>query len=296
MSNYLLGLNSEVLDLQKDKEIFEMFNGVGMIRGENLCVSKMQYFTIPSFQHYVTEYLKDIAEKFKDKPVWYRTADLVPHQINLLEGADHILPDNNALLGLRGVRRDLEFINTYKFQLKAFCEAAKQHGNLGILLPFVSNINEVKTIQELLYKEFDYSGKLGVMLENPAICKQIKELHAMGIENFTIGMNDFTCFSLAAARGIPQYSMQDQGVKRLVQETIQTVHNEGLPVSMAGYLNKDVVDFYTHDGELQPDSFIIHYDAIPDVFDNLPEDKDYKKHYQAIKDNYNSIKEKSKEL
>lgn len=50
MSKFMLGLNSEELDMRVDKEIFEMFEGVGMIRGENLCVNKMQYFTIPSFQ------------------------------------------------------------------------------------------------------------------------------------------------------------------------------------------------------------------------------------------------------
>lgn len=55
MSQFLLGLNSEILDVDKDYEVFEMFEGVGMIRGENLCINKMQYFPIPSFQKYVTE-------------------------------------------------------------------------------------------------------------------------------------------------------------------------------------------------------------------------------------------------
>ena len=80
---YMLGLNAEELD---DNDIvFSMFDGVGMIRGENLCIEKLKYFPIREFREFVTNYLEKVSNQFKGKPVWYRTADLVPHQINLLD-------------------------------------------------------------------------------------------------------------------------------------------------------------------------------------------------------------------
>jgi len=51
---YYLGLNSEE---NFNFDLFSTFSGVGMIRGENLCISKMQYFTVKEFCNYVTYYL-----------------------------------------------------------------------------------------------------------------------------------------------------------------------------------------------------------------------------------------------
>ena len=52
---YMLGLNSEE---RLNKDIVEFFTGVGMIRGENLCINKMQYFTVDEFRKYVENYFK----------------------------------------------------------------------------------------------------------------------------------------------------------------------------------------------------------------------------------------------
>lgn len=61
---YMLGLNSEELD---DNDIvFSMFDGVGMIRGENLCINKLQYFPVKEFREFVTGYLKKYQNNSKE--------------------------------------------------------------------------------------------------------------------------------------------------------------------------------------------------------------------------------------
>ena len=151
---YMLGLNSET-ELKED--IVNNFDGVGMIRGENLCVNKMQYFTNLEFKKYLEEYLIYISSIFKDKKVWYRTADLVPHQINLLDGCDEVLDSQQYLIGLRGIRRNLKYLDTYKQELDAFVNAYNQNNNLGLLMPFVSSPEEVATVIKIL-KEGFYNG------------------------------------------------------------------------------------------------------------------------------------------
>ena len=148
---YHLGLNSET---NFNFKLFSEFSGVGMIRGENLCIAKMQYFLNPEFCNYVTEYLQYVSKVFENKNVWYRTADLVPHQINVLDGCDMYIEESQYLIGNRGIRRNLQFYNTYLLELKAFLNAYKEHNNLGILIPFISNINEV-SIGDIIQLSFD---------------------------------------------------------------------------------------------------------------------------------------------
>ena len=284
---YYLGLNSEE---NLNLNMLNNFSGVGMIRGENLCINKLQYFTIPEFCDYVTGYLDYIAKTFKDKPVWYRTADLVPHQINLLNGCDVYLKDDQYLIGNRGIRRNLTTINTYLKELNAFLKAYQQNNNLGLLIPFVSNLDEIKEVKRIL-ETLGYDGKIGIMIEIPSIMLMLDEINELGIDYYTIGMNDLTSMILGSHRDIYTYSMLDESVKKAVKYIVSKVHYFDKKITLAGYLKPEVLNFAQ---DIGVDRINIHYNEIPLFFD-IDNPNLYTYHYEQIKETYKQRKkERSK--
>lgn len=278
---YYLGLNSEE---NFDFDIFSNFTGVGMIRGENLCINKMQYFTKENFCNYVSNYLIYVANKFNGE-VWYRTADLVPHQINLLDGCDKTFDEAHYLIGTRGIRRNLKFLDTYFKELSAFIKAYNVCPNLGLLIPYVSSIEEVKKVYEIL-NSLNYKGPLGVMIEIPSMIFMLDELNELGINNFTIGINDLTTNILGANRDNEAYRNNDIAILKAIDYITKKVHSFGKEVTVAGYLNAELLENVK---KINVDIINIHYNEIPLFF----KDQDsafFTSHYKNIKDNYKSIK------
>lgn len=275
----MLGLNSET---QLKEDVVNNFDGVGMIRGENLCVNKMQYFTNLEFKKYLEEYLIYISSIFKDKKVWYRTADLVPHQINLLDGCDEVLDSQQYLIGLRGIRRNLKYLDTYKQELDAFVNAYNQNNNLGLLMPFVSSPEEVATVIKILKEEFNYNGEYGIMIEIPSVLLRLDEFEELGVSNYTFGVNDMTSMILGADRKIDNYSKNDIAVLKTIKKTLEKVHSYGKELTVAGYIDKE---FFNNLKSLDVDIVNIHYNEIPDLF-NVESPEDFSSHYKLIKKNY----------
>ncbi len=286
---YMLGLNAEELD---DNDIvFSMFDGVGMIRGENLCIEKLQYFPIQEFREFVTNYLEKVSNQFKGKPVWYRTADLVPHQINVLDGADEKFEEKQFLIGTRGIRRNLRGKEAFLEELSCFVNASKDNPNLGIIIPFVSKVEEMEIVVNLLRNKFGYKGKIGMMLETPASIIRLDEFEKLGLDNYTVGLNDLTTLILGADREKKEfYSMKDKAVKDMVKYATDKVHSFGKEITVAGYLDQDVVDYCE---QLGVDNCNIHYDLIPEVFKNIPNPEKFPIQYRTMKDRYNRKKKES---
>ena len=279
---YYLGLNSEE---NFDHPIFNNFDGVGMIRGENLCINKLQYFTVPEFCDYVTNYLIYIANVFDNKPVWYRTADLVQHQIDKLEGCDGKVSDDHYLIGERGIRRNLLFRDTYEKELDSYLKAYQQKDNLGLLIPFISNINEIKEVKKILERK-NYQGKLGIMVEIPSTLLMLDEINELGIDYYTIGINDMTTMILGANRDISAYQKNSPALLKAIYYAVNKIHSFGKEVTIAGYLSKEVMDYIK---ELGSDAISIHYNEIPLLFDNLDSDF-FTHHYDNMKAQYKKVK------
>lgn len=279
---YMLGLNSE--EINEQDKLLEIFDGVGMIRGENLCVNKLKYFTIEEFRKYVVNYLDKIAKQFNNKPVWYRTADLVPHQINTLEGADEIFNEEQFILGTRGIRRNIKCKDAYLNELKCFVDAARDNSNLGIIIPFVSRPEEMQAVVNVLRNKFKYNGKIGMMLEIPSTIIRLDEFEKLGIDNYTLGMNDLTTLVLGADREKKEYySMKDKAVLDFVQYATEKVHSYGKEITVAGYLD---LDFVKKCEEIGVDNCNIHYDLIPNIFKDIENPEEYSKQYNSMKEKY----------
>jgi pyruvate,water dikinase len=188
--------------LALDREIPEDFviknvGGVGMVKSEK--TSSPEYITIPNRMEENRVYLSKICEMFAGKPVWYRTDDTPTYRANKLQGTERIIEEENPLLGLRGMRRSLYFEDTFRKELEMFLEVQGSNKNLNLLLPVVHDKSQVIKAQEIL-NDYNYNGKVGIMLEIPSAVLTVNEFIDLGINYFMIGINDLTSFTQGISR------------------------------------------------------------------------------------------------
>ena len=136
------GLNHE------DDDLAIQTDGIGLYRTE---IAFMLSSSLPSEEQQITWY-KTLLSQFKGLPVCMRTLDI---------GGDKSLPylpieeDQNPALGWRGIRVCIDQPNILKTQLRAMIIANQEFGNLEIMLPMVSRLEEVLIVKRI----FNYALK-----------------------------------------------------------------------------------------------------------------------------------------
>ncbi len=230
----------------KDVESLRGLNikGIGLLRSEFLFFER-QNFPTEEEQY---ECYRTILEAMEDKKVVIRTLDI---------GADKQCPyfpiewEENPALGMRGIRVSLEYRELFKTQLKALLRASL-HGDLGILYPMITSVEEVREIKEVFdsaQKELQKEGKgfgnpmQGIMIETPAAV-MISDLLAREVDFFSIGTNDLTQYTLAMDRQSNKlekyYQIYHPAILRMVRLVVENAHKSGIPVSICGELSSDI--------------------------------------------------------
>lgn len=170
-------------------------DGVGLYRSEFLFLRRPEYLHSEELQYH---HYRLLLQQAGGKPVIVRVMDV---------GGDK---DPSFFLNytnlynpptLRGIRFLLANREIFKIQLKALLRAAS-HGDLKILLPFVSDLQEVLDTKELIKKAKDELAntphaekiELGVMIEIPAAV-MIADLLAKECDFLSLGTNDLLHFT-----------------------------------------------------------------------------------------------------
>lgn len=219
--------------------------GIGLFRSEFLYLESEDY---PDEHKQFIAY-KKILESMADKKVVIRTLDIgADKQIDYF-GLDR---EENPALGLRAIRICLTRPELFKTQLRALFRASV-YGNLAILFPMITSLEEVTRIKEMveLVKEelrteeiaFRDSVELGIMVETPAAAI-ISDRLAPEVDFFSIGTNDLTQYTLACDRQnahVEQFcDPHHEAILRLIQMTVEAAHSHGKWVGICGELGGDV--------------------------------------------------------
>jgi phosphotransferase system enzyme I (PtsI) len=227
-----------------DKVIENDGEGVGLYRTEFLYMYRDR---LPTEEEQFEAY-KAVAEKLGKKPLVIRTLDV---------GGDKEIPylnipkEMNPFLGYRAIRYCLDNIEIFKTQLRAILRASI-YGNIKIMFPMISDINEVregkkiiKEVMEELRKEsisFDEDIEIGIMVEIPAVAIHSRAF-AKEVDFFSIGTNDLIQYSLAVDRGNQHisylYNQFHPAILSLIKMTIDNGHKEGIWVGMCGEVAGD---------------------------------------------------------
>ena len=190
----------------RDLDTFDVMHtdGVGLLRTEFLYMERNQF---PSEDEQYRLY-RQVLRRMEGRPMALRTLDI---------GNDKQLPyfkipkESNPALGWRGLCISLQWPDLLRVQLRAALRASA-HGQLRVLLPMVSSVEEVQEVHRIfddVKRQLHDQGyevapniPVGAMLEVPSSVWVLEHL-LKEVDFVSVGTNDLVQYLLAADRDNP---------------------------------------------------------------------------------------------
>ncbi|KAF1080913.1 MAG: Phosphoenolpyruvate-protein phosphotransferase of PTS system [Candidatus Rifleibacterium amylolyticum] len=223
-------------------------DGIGLYRTEFAYLTRRSFPTENElFQAY-----SEVISKINGASITIRTIDIGGDKISHLMGN---AMERNPELGWRAVRMALDCQEVFITQIRAILRAAAlaKSGQVGILFPMISNIEELRKIKQLLnqaHEELIKAGepnpenlKIGIMVEIPSVAL-LAEKFAKEVDFFAIGSNDLVQYTLAVDRTNSKvshlYQPANPAVIQLIAHVIKVARQHNVKVSLCGEIAGDI--------------------------------------------------------
>jgi phosphotransferase system enzyme I (PtsI) len=225
----------------RDLDTFELasIDGVGLLRTEFLYLERA---TFPSEEEQYRMYRRTV-ERMEGRPATMRVLDI---------GGDKPLPyfktppETNPALGWRGIRITLQWRDLLRVQLRAMLRASI-HGDLRILLPMVTSLEEVREIHvlfaetrdQLLQQGYEVADEVpvGAMVEVPSVLLTLPQV-LREVDFLSVGTNDLVQYLLAVDRDnawvSSLYDPHHPAVLRALATVAETARAAEKPASVCG--------------------------------------------------------------
>jgi len=219
---------------------FEDIRGIGLYRTEFIFMDRNSFPSEDEQYHFYRSVLEKIGP---DNEVTFRVIDI---------GADKNLSyfkvpeETNPVLGWRGLRILFEWPDMFIAQLRALLRASA-HGQVNIMLPMITELEEVRTANNYLLQikddlrkggiPFSEATRMGVMVEVPAAAIDIVNI-ARETDFLSIGSNDLIQYLLAVDRNnakvAEMYQPLNPSVLKVLHRVIRAAIDNGKQISMCG--------------------------------------------------------------
>lgn len=234
------------VDLPEEVETTLQFGaeGVGLLRTEFMVLGRTE---LPG-ELEEAEFFSRVAKTFAGHPVVIRSYDVGGDKF---PASFQSPPEANPFLGWRAIRVCLDHPEIFRTQIRALLRA-RAHGDVKLMLPMISQVEEVEEALELVRAEaaaLKQEGveaadalPVGAMIETPAAALLAPQI-AERVEFLSIGTNDLTQYTLAIDRGnarlASRFTPHHPAVIQLLKLVVDAGNAAGIETSVCGEMASD---------------------------------------------------------